>query len=174
MFSIQKFSKSDILSYNDQFVALLKDSVDGGASVSFLPPLPLDVAQSYWLKIANEVEAGERFLIAAMDQGVIAGSVQLALALQPNGAHRAEVQKLLVLSAYRRRGIATKLLDAVEQAAREARRSLLVLDTEQGSGAEQLYEKYGYCRAGIIPNYAIGGDGDLHGTVLFYRHLASE
>jgi hypothetical protein len=59
----------------------------------------------------------------------------------------------------------------VEESARAAGRTLLVLDTEQGSVAEKLYEKCGYTRAGVIPQYALSADGSLITTVVFYKLL---
>jgi GNAT superfamily N-acetyltransferase len=50
----------------------------------------------------------------------------------PNASHRAEVQKLLVLRSWRRQGIGLALMTAIEQAARQTGRSLLVLDTRLG------------------------------------------
>ena len=46
-----------------------------------------------------------------------------------------------------------------------------MLDTEQGSVAERLYEKCGYTRAGVIPRYARSADGSLISTVVFYKLL---
>lgn len=48
---------------------------------------------------------------------------------------------------------------------------LLVLDTEVGSPAEQLYARLGYARVGVIPHFARNSSGDLHGTVLFYKNI---
>jgi hypothetical protein len=65
-----------------------------------------------------------------------------------------------------------QLMSAVEIAARDQQRSLLVLDTRQGSDAEILYAKIGYIRLGTIPNYAIDPDGVLvAGSTIFYRLL---
>jgi ribosomal protein S18 acetylase RimI-like enzyme len=99
--------------------------------------------------------------------------VQLALATKENGRHRAEVQKLLVHTRFRRRGIARSLMSAVEKAALRMGRTLLVLDTEEGSPAERPYEKCGYARAGIIPQYARSAEGSLISTVIFYRLLTA-
>lgn len=154
-----------------QLVALLRDVVDGGASVGFLPPLSVDMAEDYWLSAAQEVEAGERLLLVIYDDGELAGTAQLALALKPNALHRAEVQKLLVHTGWRGRGLARLLMEALEQAAREHGRTLLFLDTERGSVAEKLYPRYGYTQAGIIPQYARRADGSYCDTVLFYRLL---
>src|ERR1700693_1555032 len=48
-----------------------------------------------------------------------------------------------------------------QDAARQAARTLLVLDTRRGDTAEQLYLKLGYVAAGIIPRYARSADGRL-------------
>ena len=52
---------------------------------------------------------------------------------------------------------------------------LLVLDTERGSNAEQLYQRVGYTRVGVIPQFALNHDGSqLIDTVLFYKQLGSK
>jgi GNAT superfamily N-acetyltransferase len=63
------------------------------------------------------------------------------------------------------------LLTAAEPAARDAGRSLLVLDTIEGDVAEQLYRSHGYIEVGKIPRYARCADGELHSTIVFYRLL---
>jgi ribosomal protein S18 acetylase RimI-like enzyme len=85
--------------------------------------------------------------------------------------HRAEAQKLLVHSAARRRGIGQALLGAIERAAMDSGRTLLTLDTEQGSDAERLYRRLGYIEAGVIPRYAATTAGALIATVIFYKEL---
>ena len=109
-------------------------------------------------------------LVASEGERVV-GAAQLSLVTKQNGLHRAEVQKVLVHSKFRRRGIAQALMLDIEAAARSAGRTLLVLDTEQGSAAESLYEKSGYVRSGVIPNYALDASGLLITTVVFYKCL---
>jgi ribosomal protein S18 acetylase RimI-like enzyme len=172
MVDIQKFSAQDIITHQDQLVSLLVDAVNGGASVNFIAPLATEIAVRFWRKAADEVARNERIVLVAWQAEAIAGSVQLVLAQQPNAIHRAEVQKLLVHSRYRRQGIGKALMTAVEYAAREARRSLLVLDTERNSPAERLYAQHGYKQAGIIPDYALNHNGTTYvDTVIFYRWL---
>lgn len=60
---------------------------------------------------------------------VDAVTVQLHPATPPNQPHRAEVAKLLVHRAARRRGLAPMLMARVEAAARAHGRTLLTLDT---------------------------------------------
>ena len=97
--------------------------------------------------------------------------MQLELALRPNGRHRAEVQKLMVHTSRRNRGIGSALMREIEKVAAQCERSLLVLDTRQGDTAEGLYLKMGYILAGRIPRYALSATGELHTTSLFYKHV---
>ncbi|WP_373324631.1 GNAT family N-acetyltransferase [Reticulibacter mediterranei] len=153
-------------------VALLQDTAASGASVGFLPPLSEEEARQYWQVAFQGVADGSRVLLVAYDADTIVGSVQLELAMRPNGLHRAEVQKLFVLQSQRRRGIGEALMQAIEQAARERGRSLLVLDTRQGDNAERLYRRLAYHEVGVIPAYALSASGTLDGTVFFYKELA--
>ena len=151
--------------------ALFSRIIADGASMSFLAPLLPETADAYWQKIADDVDAGERVVLVAYVDGVVAGTVQLALSTPANGTHRTELQKLMVHPDFQRRGLGAKLMRAAESAAKTHDRRLIVLDTQQGSVAETFYETLGYQRAGVIPNFAIDNNGALVATVLFYRDL---
>jgi acetyltransferase len=168
---IDRLSERQARDILPHLAALLQDAVDSGASVGFLPPLASEVAEEYWAGIFMEVAQGSRILLVASEADEIMGAVQLELATRQKALHRAEVQKLFVHRRFRNLGIARSLMSAAESATREAGRTLLTLDTQRGSAAEQLYAKCGYTRAGIIPQYALGADGMLHDTVVFYRLL---
>lgn len=169
---IQLLSAGQIRQHLHELVALLQDAVDHGASIGFYPP-PLSAAEAsdYWQSVVAGVEAGSRHVIAALVDGHVAGCVQLALEMRRNQLHRAEVQKLMVHTTYRKRGIGQALIAEVDAVARAAGRSLLVLDVVEGADAERLYQRQGYVRAGAIPHYAISADGVLEATVLYYREL---
>jgi ribosomal protein S18 acetylase RimI-like enzyme len=149
-------------------IDLLQDAVDSGASVGFLPPLSRDAASDYWRSIFEDLDAGHRLLLGAMDGSRLVGAVQLELARKPNASHRAEVQRLLVLRSVRRQGIAEALMRQLHELARQHGRTLLVLDTREGDPSELLYQKLGYIRAGVIPGYARSGDGALDATAFYY------
>jgi len=136
---------------------LLRDAVDDGASVGYLAPLPEADGRAFWHAVKAALEDGR----------VLLGPVA-----KPNGRHRAEVQKLLVLREFRGRGIARALMAAVERKAAELGRWLLVLDTVPGQPAEKLYERLGYRRAGVVPDYAEKSGGGFEPTVIFYKKLA--
>jgi acetyltransferase len=168
----RRLSADDIRREKAGLVELLRDVVDNGASVNFIAPLDSGIAAAYWERVAGEVEADARIVMIAQEAGQIVGCVHLALATQPNGRHRAEVQKVLTHSTARRRGIATTLMQAIESEALAVGRFLLVLDTERDSSGEKLYDRVGYLRAGIIPSFAFNHDGSaLIDTVLFYKLL---
>src|SRR5215510_1755449 len=147
-----------------QLIVLLQDAVDSGAWVGFLAPLADVDAYHYWMKAFVQLSEKGRIILAAVHDDTIVVSVQLELASMPNASHRAEVQKLLVLRLWRRQGIGLAPMTAIEQAARLAGRSLLILDTRLGDAAEQL---------GVIPRFARSSAGTMDATVVFSRELSS-
>lgn len=149
---------------------LLCDAVDAGASVSFLAPFEIGEAEAYWREVLAKGTGRSAFLVAR-DEAGIAGSVQLHPSWAPNQPHRGEIAKLLVHRRARRRGIARALMEAVEAQARALGFTLLTLDTKVGDAAEQLYERSGWQRVGVIPGYALNPDGTPADTVIFYKAL---
>jgi len=171
-FEIRSLDSAQLAAQMYPFVALLEDAVNDGASIGFLPPLDPITAVSYWHELSMEMEDGEVVLLAVYDGDNLLGSVQLALCTRANGAHRAEVNKLMVHTTARRMGLGTLLMTAVEDEARRQGRTLLVLDTRKGDASAVLYRGIGYAAAGEIPRYARSATGELHTTVLFWKELA--
>jgi GNAT superfamily N-acetyltransferase len=101
------------------------------------------------------------------------GTVQLILTMPDNQPHRADVAKMQVHRRARRRGVGAALMRAIEDEARRAGRTLLVLDTVTGGDAERLYSSLGWQRCGVIPNYALWPQGGMCSTTIFYRELAA-
>ena len=152
---------------------VLMDCVEGGASVSFMAPLSRATAERFWRRVADGVAEGDRVLLVAHEgpQGRIVGTVQLVTGQPENQPHRADVAKMLVGREARNRGLGTALMRAVEDAAREAGKTLLVLDTDAAGAAVRLYERGGWTRVGTIPGYALMPDGAPCDTVVFYKKL---
>lgn len=150
---------------------VLVDCVDAGASVSFMHPLDEARAAAFWTAALEAAARGERIVLVAEDEdGAVVGTVQVVFAEPENQPHRGDVSKLLVHRGARRRGVAEALMRAVEAAALEAGRTLLVLDTASDTAA-RLYERLGWQRVGVIPSYALMPDGAPCATVVFYKHL---
>lgn len=105
---------------------------------------------------------------------VIAGTVTLGFHKSPGGFHRAEVRKLIVHPSFQRRGIARKLMSALEQRAREHDKTLLLLDTTAGYHGEKLYKSMGWEMIGICPGYASSTDKTRFEDAAFmYKDLKS-
>lgn len=151
---------------------LLIDCVEGGASVSFLRPMTPAKAEAFWRGVASGVAAAERLLYVAEDATGIVGTVQVILAQPENQPHRADVAKMLVHRQARRRGIGAALLQAAEEGAARAGKTLLVLDTASAD-AERLYERGGWRPVGVIPGYALLPDGEPCDTRVYYKELAA-
>jgi GNAT superfamily N-acetyltransferase len=159
----------------EQLAEVLIDCVEGGASVSFLWPLPPARALQFWREALAAAQRGERIVLVAEDQhtGRIEGTVQIVFAEPDNQPHRADIAKMLVHRRARRRGLGEALLRAAEDAALAAGRTLLVLDTVTGSDGERLYARMGWRRVGVIPDYALWPDGSPCDTTYFYKALPS-
>jgi GNAT superfamily N-acetyltransferase len=95
--------------------------------------------------------------------------VQVIPAWPPNQPHRVDIAKLLVHRRGRRRGPAAALMRAAEEATRQMGRTLMVLDTVTDSPAEALYDRLGWIRAGVIPDYALMPDGEPCPATFFYK-----
>ena len=134
--------------------ALLADAVVRGASVNFMAGFTGAEGEAFWRGQLPGLRAGERRLLVAETAGRLVGTVVLSFAPQPNGPHRAEIGKMLVHSAHRRRGLGRLLLEAAEGAARGAGRTLLLLDTEAGSAGARLYEACGWTAYGLTPDHS--------------------
>jgi ribosomal protein S18 acetylase RimI-like enzyme len=151
------------------FARLLVETVHAGGGIGFLAPLSLAKADSYWARVAIEMEEGRRLLLAAREGADLVGSVQVELATRETGPHRAEVQKLMVDPRWRGQGIAKALMAGAEAAARGRGRTLLLLDTFEGTVADGMYRRWGWRVVGTIPSYAIDPRGDLRTLVLFSK-----
>lgn len=153
---------------------VMRACVEGGASVNFVLPFSQAESEAWWRRtVLPALASGERRLLVARVEGRIRGTVQLAFAPQPNQPHRAEVTKLLVHPDARRLGLGRALMTRLEAMAREAGRSLLILDTVEGSAAQRLYESLGWTALGVVPGFALSTDRSrLEGSVFFWKRIA--
>jgi GNAT superfamily N-acetyltransferase len=145
--------------------------VEEGAGVSFLPPLAPEVARAFWRDTARDVAAGRKVLLAGWADGVLVGTVTLALASPQNQQHRADVAKLLVHPSGRRHGLARRLMERLELEAARAGRTLLTLDTRAGDRAEGLYRSMSWVELGKIPGYSRKQDGTYDETLFMWKRI---
>ena len=147
---------------------MLVETVAHGGSVWFMHPVPPDAATAFW---EESLQDPGRVVFRAWDDGQLVGTVSLILCPYANQLHRAEIAKMMTRVSQRGRGIATALLEVAEREALARGRTLLVLDTAEIDGAGPLYERLGFQKAGMIPDYAQLPHGGLTGTILYWKRI---
>lgn len=169
---LEQVDAESLVRERDAICALVRDTVEDGASIGFVLPLADDVLAEYADSIVEDVRNGNRVVVLARDgAGAVIGMVHLELPWKPNARHRAEVQKLMVHTSARRQGLSRLLMTEIERIALEQGRTLLMLDTEQSSPAESLYRTSGWTDFGVVPGHAAQPHGQLSATTFFYKRL---
>jgi ribosomal protein S18 acetylase RimI-like enzyme len=149
--------------------AILIEAVADGASVSFMDPLAADEADAFWAGSLASAARDERVVLGAFDGEELVGTVTLLLDFPPNQPHRAEIAKLMTRLSHRGRGVATALMIAAERVAVDRGRTHLLLDTAAEGGASGFYEKLGFQRVGVIPDFALKPQGGLTATRFYWK-----
>ncbi|KAM0255938.1 hypothetical protein ACHAQJ_005340 [Trichoderma viride] len=183
--SIIPFSPSQHSHFIPAIIQMHIDCIQSdGALLRFHPPFTSEKRQkmeSFWNARFSQISTGHRITLIALvssdgkEQGDMAGIVELGMTEADTGPFRGDVEMLMVSPNYRRRGLASKLIDEVEEIAREKKRTLLLLSTDIGSTAEKyLYPRRGYILMGTIPNFGISPlDGSLKDGAFFYKQLSA-
>lgn len=154
-------------------------------TATFLPPLSHEKLLSWWKDRIAEITQGTRLMwILIKDDGSpndtpsktvtgpdVVGVVMLSMPFSETGHFRASIEKLLVHVNWRRRGGAKKLLEVLEDQARDRGRTMLTLDTETESNADFLYKRVGYVELGKIPEYCLSPTGELKECTFYYKRL---
>lgn len=152
---------------------IMVETVAHGGSVNFMHPMAVEDAAAFWRGSLEAAESGERVVLGAFDGDVLAGTVTLMFATQPNQPHRGEIGKLMTRVSHRGRGVARALMLEAERIAAERGRTLLVLDTAEEGGASGLYEGMGWRLAGVIPDFAYTPHGSLTATRLYWKRTGA-
>ena len=168
--TIAELSAADVESHLDALAELLLEAHESGMALGLAAPLTLDAARAAYMATAKRL-SDDRILLAAFDGDTLVGAVQLSRAEAGNGRHRAEVQRLVVRNDRRSQGVGRALMDAVAGEARKRDLKLLWLTTHADTDADRMYERLGWTRAGVIPDYAELPNGELAANAFFYLTL---
>jgi GNAT superfamily N-acetyltransferase len=169
-FRIRRLARAEASEAASALAAVLCDVVAGGASVGFMADLTPDEALAFW---RSQLDADDgRAILVAEDEAGIFGVVEVVPARPPNQPHRAEIIKLGVHRRGRGRGAGEALMRAAEAEALAMGRTLLILDTVEGSAGDRLYSRLAWTRFGVVPDYALMPDGAPCGAAFFYKALA--
>ena len=151
--------------HSDELAQLLVDAHASNMALGLAAPLTREVAADTWRTL-------DGVLLAAVEDGVVVGAVNLAPASTPNGRHRAEIQKLAVRADRRGGGIGAALLDAAVERARELGLRLLWLTTHADTRSDSFYVRRGWVRSGVIPEWSQAPDGRYATNAFFYLQLS--
>ena len=155
----------------DALTALLIETVAANGSVGFMHPLSLADARAFWSQALASAMRDERVVLGVWLDGALVGTGTVVLAMAPSQPHRAELTKVMTALSVRGTGIGAALVAALEQAARDAGKSLLTLDASVIEGATTFYRRLGYHSVGDIPGYAYKPLGGLGATRVFWKSL---
>jgi GNAT superfamily N-acetyltransferase len=149
----------------DELAQLLLDAHASNMALGLAAPLTHEVAAEAWRRLSG-------VLLAAIEEGVVVGAVNLAPSTTPNGLHRAEVQKLAVRLDRRGGGIGAALLDAAVERARALGLRLVWLTTHADTRSDAFYVRRGWTRMGVMPEYSQAPDGRYATNAFFYLRLS--
>lgn len=126
--------------------------IQDGQLATFLPPLDLTKMINYWVDLSEQVERGELAIILQMapdeasgkgESSEVAGYVCLKMPFAETGPFRGSVLKLMVSTKFRRMGIARRVMQKLEEVAREKHRELLVsVNLSNGGPVSMLTFKF--------------------------------
>ncbi|MFL5927880.1 MAG: GNAT family N-acetyltransferase [Gaiellaceae bacterium] len=168
---IEALDAAAVRAHMDELAQLLLDAHSSGMALGLPAPLTHDRAREAYAGAAAKLAPGERVLLAAFDGDELVGAVQLDRAEAGNGRHRGEVRRLVVRADRRGSGIGRALLEAVVECGRALDLRLLWLSTHEGATAERIYERLGWTRVGVIPDWAVLPNGDLAGNSFYFFRL---
>ena len=153
---------------------ILVEVVANGGSVSFMHPLAVEEADAFWEGSLAAAARGERVVLGAFDGETLVATLTLILKFPPNQPHRAELAKMMTRLSHRGRGAARSLVLAAQQLAQQHGKTHLMLDTAADEGAAGFYERLGFERAGVVPDFALKPHGGLSATIFYWKRLGVE
>jgi acetyltransferase len=168
---IVELSADEVTAAARELGQLLLDAHASNMALGLSGPLTAEHAREVWIETAAKLDPARRVLLAAREDGLVVGTVQVVRAEAENGVHRAEVQRLAVRGDRRGEGLGRALLEAAVERARVMGLRLLWLTTHEGTGSDRFYAAVGWSRLGTVPAYSARPDGTLVGSAFYYREL---
>ncbi len=124
------------------------------------PPFPIAV-EAFLEEVEAAMAASDVRVLVALAAGEVVGTARVELASRPYGPI-AEIRRVVVTQAWRRHGIATRLMEAAEDAARALGTDNLRLTVVSGNAeARRFYERLGYSEFAVRYRKHAGSAGDI-------------
>ncbi|WP_241624846.1 GNAT family N-acetyltransferase [Rosenbergiella epipactidis] len=158
-----------------QLTALMQEAVSLDASIGYTDAIEqVDAMYRFWQRQSESIAHDEvYFYCARIDQHIV-GVIGLEPCAKYNGTHRGEIFKLIVSQAWRRQGIAKRLMQTAVDSATQLGLRLLVLDTRTEDFTVAFYQSLGWRVAGEIPCYAQSTLGEYQATTVMFRTLTHD
>ncbi len=128
---IVELSPGEVEAAAGELGQLLLDAHASNMALGLSGPLTAEHAREVWVETAAKLDPERRVLLAAREDGLVVGTVQVVRAEAENGGARAEVQRLAVRGDRRGEGLGPALLDAAVERARTMGLRLLWLTTRR-------------------------------------------
>jgi GNAT superfamily N-acetyltransferase len=152
-----------------ELARLHRDALDAGMALGMVEPVDSRALEASYRELIFGLDARERIVVVAETSEGIVGMAHLAISQAGNARHRAEVQRVAVAGTSRGAGVGRRLMAAVEEAARGEGLTLLWLTTHDETEACAFYERIGYTKLGVMPDYSRRPDGTLCPGAFFFR-----
>jgi len=162
---LTRYSGTDL----DDLCEATEAAIVEGGGFGWLKPPPRQVLENYW---KGMLLIPERRLVVGRLDGVVCGSAQLSRAPRNNEAQAmaGTLSAAFVAPWARGHGIGRRIIDEIEQLARELGLLVLNLDLRDTQRAAiHVYESMGYRRWGSHPFYAFVDDRFVPGHYYFKR-----
>ena len=170
---IEALTAVAVQAHRAALVALLRDAVDSGASIGFLPPIAETEAARYWDAVAAAIEEGSRVRSRRPRPGARArglGSAAISpRARTPGTGPRWQRSWSTVAPVAGASGARSCWRSKSTPANSGARRS----SSTRGRATRRkaLYRSVGWTFAGAIPRYARSATGAFDATALYFKLL---
>jgi len=116
-----------------------------------LPANTLDEVKSFLEKDVEEMSRGNKVRLVAEINGEVIGNLEIFFSRHPLTFHIADISTVVVNPAFRRRGIATRMIESALQIAEEKKIEIVKIDVEaKNTPAIGLYRKVGFKEYGRL------------------------
>jgi len=131
----------------------------------------LDEVENFLKKDIEEMEKGNKIRIVADVDGEVIGNLEIFFSRHPLTFHAADISTVVVNPRFRRKGIATKMIESALKIAKERKIEIVKIDVEaKNTPAVKLYTKVGFKEYGRLERGLIR-NGEYDDLILLKKDL---
>ncbi|KUJ65864.1 acetyltransferase [Streptomyces albus subsp. albus] len=155
----------------EEIVQLWTAATNGGGAVGLVPPVAAEDVRPLADGQAAAVRSGAQRLLAAYEDGALAGIAYLKRNPDPLTAHWAWVVCVMVRPALQGGGRGARLVRETVQMGRDLGFRALRLTARGGHGLEHFYARAGFEEIGRMPESINVGSGDRRDEIMMWLPL---